>query len=100
MQQVSFRQILQVYSGFWFFSFFTTLLFTWMSNGLWKIPLYQVVDTQLSVLFTLDVVIIGLYVLIAAIMLIAQNYLLALAVLVGSLVGVTVTYAPVLAFNL
>jgi hypothetical protein len=99
-QQFSLQQAFQVFAGFWIFSFLTTLLFAWMSNGIWKVPLNYVVDTQLSVMFSIVVFLLGLYAIIGVLLLVGRQFGLALGLIFGSVIGVTITYAPVLGFQL
>lgn len=95
-----FQQALQFYFGSWIFGFVMTLVCAFCANTIWKIPLPQIVDVQLSVSFSILMLCGGIYLLVAVISLLTGHILAAIIWVFSVLFLSLSAYAPVLAFQL
>jgi hypothetical protein len=99
-QAGSFSGALGQYAIFWIFAFVSNLLITLIPNAIWKVPLFHVVNVQLSISFT--ILFVGSFIFVMS--LLFSNVLPFFGKLAAIVTFILLmwlnAYAPVLAFKL
>jgi|GEM_PF-6993707 len=94
------RALFKIFARLWVSNFFIAISAAVFANALWKVPLADVIDVQLSIYFSVIGIILAVYAVIIVGALITQHWAVALGIAFAGILMALSAYAPVLGYKL
>lgn len=100
LSSFGFGQALQQYAFAWVFNFFVTTFGAIVANGIFSVPLYQVVNVNLSIAIFVMLVLLAIYGVGFVFALVSMNFSAVVVLLFGSVLAILIPFAPIAAFQI